>query len=62
MNFRLLENIVGSNSVEFSNDTTILVGKNNSGKTSFSYIFDVFLNNKSFSFEDFSTDTYCCEW
>lgn len=57
-NFRLLEKITGSNSVEFNEGTTVLVGKNNSGKTSSSYIFDIFLNGKSFSFDDFSTGTY----
>lgn len=57
-NFRLLENIVDSNSVEFNYGTTVLVGKNNSGKTSFSYIFDMFLSGRTFSFDDFSTGTY----
>lgn len=59
VNFRLLENIEGESScVNFNDKTTVLVGKNNSGKTSFSYLFDIFLNNKSFGFDDFSIGTY----
>ncbi|WP_017414402.1 ATP-dependent nuclease [Clostridium tunisiense] len=57
-NYRLLESIEDENSVEIKEGTTILVGKNNSGKTSFSYIFDTFFNNHSFYFEDFSIDCY----
>jgi predicted ATP-dependent endonuclease of OLD family len=57
-NFRLLENIIGENSVEISENITILVGKNNSGKTSFSSLFNIFLNNQPFTFDDFSIS--CC--
>lgn len=57
-NYRLLENITDGNSVKIKDETTILVGKNNSGKTSFSYIFDTFFNNNRFNFEDFSIGTY----
>jgi len=50
-NYRLLENCT----VRIDKETTILVGKNNSGKTSFSYLFETFLKNtKDFSFDDFS--------
>jgi len=62
-NFRLLENlndnkINNQRSVNLNNDTTVLVGKNNSGKTSFAYLFDIFLNNKEIKFHDFSVNTY----
>ncbi|HDX9635629.1 TPA: AAA family ATPase [Bacillus cereus] len=53
-NFRLLKEITNEKSMHLNEKTTVLVGKNNSGKTSFSYIFDVFLNEKKFDFEDFS--------
>lgn len=50
-NYRLLENC----SIRIDEETTILVGKNNSGKTSFSYLFETFLKNtKEFTFNDFS--------
>lgn len=49
-NYRLLENC----SIRIDKETTILVGKNNSGKTSFSHLFEIFLNSKEFDFNDFS--------
>lgn len=53
-NFRLLNN----NSLRLDTNTTVLVGKNNSGKTSFSCIFEIFLNDKQFTFDDFSINCH----
>lgn len=53
-NFRLLEDC----SIRLNDETTVLVGKNNSGKTSFSCIFEMFLNDKNFSFDDFSINCH----
>ena len=54
-NFRLLNN-VGINLEEI---TTAIVGKNNSGKTSFSEILNIFMNEKAkFEFEDFSFSSH----
>lgn len=51
-NFRLLHDV----SMTFDGEATSIVGKNNSGKTSLSCIFSIFLSdsNKGFSFDDFS--------
>ncbi len=50
-NFRLLKNTI----ISLSDTTTVIVGKNNTGKTSFSRLFDLFFNRKDgFSFYDFS--------
>lgn len=49
-NYRLLEECT----IRLDDETTVLVGKNNSGKTSFSCIFETFLSEKDFSFDDFS--------
>lgn len=49
-NFRLLDDI----EINLEDITTAIVGKNNSGKTSFSEIFNIFMNSKKFEFEDFS--------
>ena len=50
-NFRLLHDVC----IMFDGEATSIVGKNNSGKTSLSSIFNIFLTEgKSFSFEDFS--------
>lgn len=57
-NFRLLENVTGTGSINLDDKTTVLVGKNNSGKTSFSYLFDVFLNDKPMKFHDFSLNSH----
>lgn len=50
-NFRLLDNA----EINLEDITTAIVGKNNSGKTSFSEIFNIFMSKeKKFDFEDFS--------
>ena len=53
-NFRLLENIT----INLDEITTAIVGKNNSGKTSFSEIFSLFFSANSFEFEDFSINSH----
>lgn len=53
-NFRLLDNV----EINLEDITTAIVGKNNSGKTSFSEIFNLFMNNKKFEFEDFSMTSH----
>lgn len=57
-NYRLLNNLTGDNSVHIDNQTTLIVGKNNSGKTSFSHIFERFIKGGKFEWEDFSLDCY----
>jgi len=52
-NFRLLDNI----EINLEVITTAVVGKNNSGKTSFSEIFNIFMGNRKFEFEDFSINS-----
>jgi len=51
-NFRLLSNV----EITFDQNTTSIVGKNNTGKTSLSSVFRLFLNERNdlFHFEDFS--------
>lgn len=54
-NFRLLENI----NCELENDITLIVGKNNTGKTSFFEAIRIATSNDGkFIFEDFSQSTY----
>ncbi|MCT7909435.1 ATP-dependent endonuclease [Arcobacter lacus] len=53
-NFRLLDNV----EINLEDITTAIVGKNNSGKTSLSEIFNLFMNNKKFEFEDFSMTSH----
>jgi len=54
-NFRLLHNI----SLQLDDDTTVVVGRNNCGKTSLSDIIKKFLSEKSsFEIEDFSSACY----
>lgn len=54
-NFRLLENI----RVNIEDDITLIVGKNNTGKTSLFEVINMFICEKnSFSFHDFSQTTY----
>lgn len=53
-NFRLL----GDVEINLEDITTAIVGKNNSGKTSFSEIFNIFMNNRKFEFEDFAMDSH----
>jgi putative ATP-dependent endonuclease of OLD family len=58
-NFRLLHNI----SLQLEDETTVVVGRNNCGKTSFSDIIRKFLSERSaFEMEDFSSacyDSFC---
>ncbi len=55
VNFRLLENI----KISLDDKATLIVGRNNSGKTSLTEIFKKFLsNNAQFKYEDFSLNTY----
>ncbi|MDZ4197090.1 MAG: AAA family ATPase, partial [Candidatus Izemoplasmatales bacterium] len=49
-NYRLLEDI----EIDLDEKTTIVVGKNNTGKTSFSNLFNVFLGDRKLSLDDFS--------
>lgn len=51
-NYRLLKDF----SIDLEDNLSLIVGKNNSGKTSVLYILDKFLNNKvnSFSWDDFN--------
>lgn len=49
-NFRLLKDI----EVELNEDTTVFVGKNNAGKTSFSEIFNIFFKKNIFDINDFN--------
>lgn len=55
-NFRLLKNM----SIDLEDDLSLVIGKNNSGKTSLLLILDKFIGNKSalnnFSFDDFNSD------
>ncbi|MBK7357726.1 MAG: AAA family ATPase [Saprospiraceae bacterium] len=54
-NFRLLENV----SINIENDITLIVGKNNTGKTSLFEVINMFTSEKNnFSFHDFSQSTY----
>lgn len=53
-NFRLLDSI----EINLEDITTAIVGKNNSGKTSFSEIFNIFMNKNRFEFEDFSINSH----
>jgi len=54
-NFRLLFDI----SINLEDDTTLVIGRNNSGKTSLFSILKIFLkDNSQFYFEDFSTKAY----
>ncbi len=53
-NYRLLTDVT----VNINNSTTTIVGKNNSGKTSFTSIFRKFLEKKPFEFHDFAIDSH----
>lgn len=53
-NFRLLKNV----EINIDKTTTAIVGKNNTGKTSFTKLFDIFINDKGFSFDDFSLNNH----
>ena len=53
-NFRLLKNSILDLENQEEKDLSILIGRNNSGKTSFIMLFDKFLKNASkFNFNDF---------
>ena len=49
-NFRILQNTV----MDFNRDLCLLLGRNNTGKTSFMVLIEKFLKNGSFNFNDFS--------
>lgn len=49
-NFRILSDV----KMEFGNNLCLMIGRNNTGKTSFLVLFEKFLNNLSFDFNDFS--------
>ena len=51
-NFRLLRNF----SIDLEKDLSLILGKNNCGKTSLLLVLDKFLNGRGFSFDDFSID------
>ncbi|URJ48511.3 ATP-dependent nuclease [Paenibacillus polymyxa] len=57
-NYRLLKNITGDNNVHIDMNTTLIVGKNNSGKTSFTHVFERFLKDRKFEWEDFSSECH----
>lgn len=49
-NFRLLKDSV----LEMKNDLSLLIGRNNSGKTSLLVLFEKFYNDDNFTYDDFS--------
>ena len=53
-NFRLLVD-KSKNKIMLDQDYTLIVGRNNSGKTSFIELVDKFTTNNSFYFADFSS-------
>lgn len=57
-NYRLLNNLTEGNNVNIDKETTLIVGKNNSGKTSFSHLFELFLTGGKFKWEDFSVESH----
>ena len=59
-NFRLLENV----EICLEDDTTVIVGRNNSGKTSLTELFRRLLDERSLEFrlEDFSLETHERFW
>jgi predicted ATP-dependent endonuclease of OLD family len=52
-NFRLLKNSILDLENQEDKDFSILIGRNNTGKTSFIILFDKFLKKSSFNFNDF---------
>lgn len=52
-NFRLLNDISLDLEKEVKKDLTLLIGRNNSGKTSFIMLFDKFFRNIKFNYNDF---------
>ncbi|MDD4438996.1 MAG: ATP-dependent endonuclease [Tissierellia bacterium] len=54
-NYRLLHD----SHIDLMNDTTVIVGKNNSGKTAFTTLFETFLSKSpSFAFDDLSISSH----
>lgn len=53
-NFRLLNDVV----LNIEDDITLIVGKNNTGKTSLFEAINIFIKTQEISFEDFSQNTY----
>lgn len=53
-NFRLVDNIT----LNIEDDITLIVGKNNTGKTSLFEAINIFAKSQEISFEDFSQSTY----
>ncbi|MSP27198.1 MAG: hypothetical protein EXR80_01785 [Methylococcales bacterium] len=53
-NFRLLHDV----NITFNEGTTAIVGKNNSGKTSLTTVFNLFLNSRNIEFSDFSLESH----
>lgn len=51
-NFRMLSN----STMDLSKNICLMIGRNNTGKTSFMVLFDKFLNQLSFDFNDFSVN------
>jgi putative ATP-dependent endonuclease of the OLD family len=51
-NFRLLKNVT----VDMEEELSLIIGKNNCGKTSLLLVLDKFLGDKSFYFDDFNAD------
>jgi putative ATP-dependent endonuclease of OLD family len=51
-NFRLLKDL----SIDIEDKLTLVLGKNNCGKTSLLLVLDKFLNGKSFSYDDFNLE------
>ena len=51
-NFRILKN----STMDFDNELCLLLGRNNTGKTSFMVLIEKFLKNGDFDFNDFSID------
>jgi predicted ATP-dependent endonuclease of OLD family len=51
-NFRLLKNF----ELDLEENLSLVIGKNNCGKTSLLYILNNFIGNQSFSFDDFNSD------
>lgn len=49
-NFRILQNSI----MDFDRDICLLLGRNNTGKTSFMVLIEKFLKNGDFDFNDFS--------
>lgn len=51
-NFRVLQN----STLDFDRDLCLMLGRNNTGKTSFMVLIEKFLKNGDFNFNDFSVN------